>query len=177
MILPEIETARLKLRSYAESDIPELVRLAGAREVAATTLRIAHPYNEQHAREFLVMAQDSDKAWFAIALRDSGQFCGGVGLRIEPEHSHAELGYWIGVPFWGNGYATEAAQAAVRYGFQDLQLRRIAAAVSTGNAASEKILVKLGMHHEGHLREHHCKWGKFIDVELYGILREEWDSR
>lgn len=177
MNLPEIQTARLKLRPYRESDIPDLVRLAGAREVAATTLRIAHPYTEQHAKEFLSMTQDDDKAWFAITLGDSGQFCGGVGLRIEREHSRAELGYWIGVPFWGNGYATEAAEAAVRYGFQDLQLRRIVASVSTGNAASEKILVKLGMRHEGSMREHNCKWGKFIDVELYGILRAEWESQ
>ncbi len=176
MTLPEIETTRLKLRRYSEADIPDLVRLAGAHEVAATTLRIAHPYTEQHAKEFLSMIEDDDKAWFAITLSDRGQFCGGVGLRIEREHSHAELGYWIGVPFWGNGYATEAAQAAVRYGFEDLQLRRIAASVSSGNAASEKILVKLGMRHEGCMREHHCKWGKFIDVELYGILRSEWES-
>lgn len=177
MNLPEIETSRLKLRPYREADIPDLVRLAGAREVAATTLRIAHPYTEQHAKEFLRMAEDDDKAWFAITLSDSGQFCGGVGLRIEPEHSRAEVGYWVGVPFWGNGYATEAAQAAVRYGFEDLRLRRISAAVSKGNAASEKILQKLGMRHEGCMREHQCKWGKFMDVELYGILRAEWESQ
>ena len=75
MILPHIETPRLLLRSHTETDIPDLARLAGAREVAATTLRIAHPYTEQHARDFLVMAQEESKAWFAVALREVPDNC------------------------------------------------------------------------------------------------------
>jgi [ribosomal protein S5]-alanine N-acetyltransferase len=177
MILPHIETRRLVLRSYTETDIPDLARLAGAREVAATTLRIAHPYTEQHARDFMAMAQEENKAWFAVALRATGQLCGGVGLRIEAEHLRAELGYWIGLPYWGNGYASEAAQAALWYAFENLGLHRVTATYFKGNTASEKILLKIGMQREGCMREHVRKWGEFIDAEVYGVLRADWERQ
>jgi RimJ/RimL family protein N-acetyltransferase len=138
-------------------------------------LRIAHPYTEQHAREFLAMTHDKDKIWLAITSRADGRLCGSAGLRLEPEHQRAELGYWIGVPYWGNGYATEAAQAMLQYGFDVLKLHRVSASCMTHNPASGKILLKLGMRHEGCLREHQCKWGEFVDVDCYGILREDWE--
>ena len=119
---PTLETARLRLRPYTEADIPELLPLIGTREVAATTLRIAHPYTEQDARDFLQLAKDPDKLWLAITLRSDGHQIGGIGLRVEKQHQHAELGYWLGVPFWGHGYATEAAREILRYGFEMLAL-------------------------------------------------------
>lgn len=176
MIIPEIQTTRLKLRPYTEADIPELVPLVGAREVAAMTLRIAHPYTEQNARDFIAKTRDDGEIRVAIILASNGRMCGGVGLRPEVAHGRAELGYWIGVPYWGNGYATEAAKAMVRYGFETLKLHRITATHAKQNAASGRILVKLGMRHEGCLREHVSKWGEFLDLESYGILRREWES-
>src|SRR5579863_6697543 len=119
---PTLETARLKLRPYSEADIAELLPLIGTREVAATTLRIAHPYTEKDARDFLTLTQDPDKLWLAITLRDDGIQIGGVGLRVDEQQQHAELGYWLGVQYWGKGYATEAAQEMLRYGFEDLGL-------------------------------------------------------
>jgi ribosomal-protein-alanine N-acetyltransferase len=98
---PTLETARLRLRPYTEADIPELLPLIGTREVAATTLRIAHPYTEQDAKAFLQLAKDPDKLWLAITLRSDARQIGGIGLRVEKHHQHAELGYWLGVPFWG----------------------------------------------------------------------------
>ncbi len=120
-----MQTGRLTLRDYAPSDIPALVPLIGAREVAATTLRIPHPYIESDARDFIACAQEDLSSGRAlhlgIVLRESNALCGGVGLRIESEHRRAELGYWIGVPYWGKGYATEAARAVVKYGFETLR--------------------------------------------------------
>jgi RimJ/RimL family protein N-acetyltransferase len=174
MIIPAIETDRLTLREYTEDDIPALVPLIGTREVAATTLRIAHPYTEQHAKDFIEKTRNDGEIRLAITLRKAGYLCGGVGLKLEPAHFRAELGYWIGVPYWGHGYATEAARALLRYGFENLHLNRIAATHFEGNLVSGKILRKLGMRHEGCLRQHLCKWDKFIDVECYGILRKEW---
>ena len=118
LVAPTLQTERLSLRSYARSDIPALVPLIGAREVAATTLRISHPYAESDARNFLNLCEE-DRACgrginLAIVLRDGDALCRGVGLRIEPEHRRAELGYWIGVPYWGKGYATEAARTLVK---------------------------------------------------------------
>jgi RimJ/RimL family protein N-acetyltransferase len=174
---PTLETARLILRPYVESDIAELLPLVGAREIAATTLRIAHPYTEQHARDFLALSQEPDKLWLAITLRNDGRQVGGIGLRVDNQNQHAELGYWIGLPHWGNGYATEAATEVLRYGFEDLQLHRIFASHFAHNPASGGILKKLGMHYEGCQRQHLRKGDQFVDSELYGLLRQEWDVR
>jgi ribosomal-protein-alanine N-acetyltransferase len=172
---PTLETARLKLRPYAEADIAELLPLIGTREVAATTLRIAHPYTEQDAKDFLKLAEEPGRLWLAATLRSDGRQIGGIGLRIDEQHQHAELGYWLGVPYWGQGYATEAAGEMLRYGFEDLKLHRIFASHFKHNPASGRILVKLGMRHEGCQREHLRKWDQFVDSELYGILRQDWN--
>src|SRR5437763_15122921 len=99
MSFVEIETARLVLRPATESDITNLVSLIGAREVAATTLRIPHPYEERHAREFLASIAQEDELRLAIERRSDGQLCGGIGLHPDSQHRRAELGYWLGVPF------------------------------------------------------------------------------
>lgn len=169
-----LETSRLALREFSESDISELVPLISAREVAATTLRIPHPYEEKHAREFLASVAKENELRMAIRLKSDGRLIGGVGLHPETHHHRAELGYWIGVPYWGNGYATEAAQEMVRCGFQNIKLNRIFATHFGGNEASGKILKKIGMRHEGRIRQAVFKWGKFIDLELYSILLEEY---
>jgi RimJ/RimL family protein N-acetyltransferase len=174
---PTLETARLKLRPYGECDIPELLPLIGTREVAATTLRIPHPYTEQDARGFFAMAQEPGKLWLAITLRADGRQIGGIGLRIDEQHQHAELGYWLGVPYWGQGYATEAAREMLRYGFEDLGMHRIFASHFKHNPGSGRILTKLGMKYEGCQREHLRKWEQFVDSEFYGILRHEWEHR
>ncbi|HZQ95516.1 MAG TPA: GNAT family protein [Candidatus Sulfotelmatobacter sp.] len=174
---PTLRTTRLTLRPYVEADIPELLPLVGAREVAATTLRIAHPYTERDARAFLELTKDPDKVWLAITLRGDGHQIGGIGLRIDQQHQHAELGYWLGVPSWGQGYATEAGREMLRYGFEELRLHRIFASHFKHNAASGRVLQKLGMRHEGCQREHLHKWNLFVDSELYGILRPEWEAR
>jgi RimJ/RimL family protein N-acetyltransferase len=176
-----LTTERLLLRSFRESDIPELVRLAGGREVAATTLLIPHPYRAPDARDFLQRSSESlrqgQSMTFAITIAASGDLCGGMGLRMEPEHLRAELGYWIAVPFWRRGYCTEAAKRVLFYGFQELLLNRIFAQTFAGNTASQRVLEKLGMRHEGVLRQHVQKWGAFVDIHCYGVLRQEFCSR
>jgi RimJ/RimL family protein N-acetyltransferase len=174
---PTLETARLRLRPYTEDDIAELLPLIGTREVAATTLRIPFPYTEQDAVQFVSGAQSDGKIWLAIIQRSDGRQIGGIGLRVEEAHQHAELGYWLGAVYWGKGYATEAAREILRYGFEELRLHRVFASHFKENTASAKILVKLGMRHEGCQREHLRKWDKFIDSEIYGLLRREWEGR
>lgn len=168
------ETPRLALREFSEADIPELVPLIGAQQVAATTLRIPHPYEETHAREFLASVAKENELRLAIRLRSDGRLVGGVGLHPEMQHRRAELGYWIGVPFWGNGYATEAARELVRQGFETVKLNRIFASHFEGNEASARVLRKVGMRHEGCMRKAIFKWGKFLDLEMYAILRDEY---
>ena len=117
----ELRTARLLLRSFEREDVPAIVRLAGANEIAATTLNIPHPYSENDARSFLAKANEDFRAGRSVYLchfdLPGRELCGAVGLHIADAHRRAELGYWIGVPFWGKGYATEAASAVGRVWF------------------------------------------------------------
>jgi ribosomal-protein-alanine N-acetyltransferase len=165
-------TARLLLRPYTNDDIPELLPLISAREVAATTLRIPHPYSQADAEEFVRRAAE-DQVRFAIVLADSRKLIGGVGLRLEMAHNRAELGYWLGVPYWGKGYATEASRAMLQHGFEALNLQRVYASHTTNNPASGNVLRKLGMAYEGRHRQHILKWGEYLDLEFYGILRDD----
>ena len=170
-----LRTTRLLLRPYTPEDIPALLPLIGAREVAATTLRIPHPYTQAEAEEFIRRAQagSDDSVRFAVEIKASSTLIGGVGLRLDPAHHHAELGYWIGVPYWGNGYATEAARALLLHGFNDLKLHRIHASHFSNNPASGNVLRKLGMRSEGYMRGHILKWGEYRDLELFGMLKDD----
>lgn len=173
-MLPTLQTERLNLRPYRAADVTELMPLIGAREVAATTGRIPHPYSEANARQFIADAQGEDEVRLVLALRDDGRMIGGIGLRLFEQHQNAELGYWLGTPYWGKGYATEAAREMLRYGFENLQLHRIFATHFIHNPASGRVLEKLGMRYEGCQREHIRKWDQFVDLPLYGMLRHEW---
>ena len=174
----ELRTPRLLLRSIESEDVPAIVRLAGVNEIAATTLNIPHPYSENDARSFLAKANEDFREGhcvsFAISILPGRELCGAIGLHIADMHRRAELGYWIGVPFWGKGFATEAASAAVVFGFEALHLHRIYAHHFFGNIASKRVLEKIGMLHEGRSRQHIRKWERFVDVENYGLLAEEF---
>ena len=175
---PTIETERLILRPFTPDDAPELQRLLNDRDIAATTLNIPHPYEDGMAEEWIGRHQErfdkGEGVSFAITHREEGSFIGGIGLDINKEHENAELGYWIGKPYWNSGYCTEAARAVVRYGFEVLRLNRIHAAHMTRNAASGRVMQKTGMKHEGSQKQQIKKWGKFEDIERYGILRGEY---
>jgi RimJ/RimL family protein N-acetyltransferase len=174
----ELRTARLLLRSVEREDISALVRLAGTREIAATTANIPHPYAEDDARNFIAHAENDFGAGrsttYAVTIPPGNGLCGVVGLTIAPAHKRAELGYWIGVPYWGLGFATEAARAVMGFGFDALQMHRIYAHCFTGNIASQRVLEKIGMRHEGQSRRHIQKWDRLIDVENYELLACEY---
>ncbi len=174
----ELKTARLLLRPLEQADIPAIVRLAGAREIASMTANIPHPYTEHDARDFLARVSEEFRSGlsvsFAICVSPARELCGVAGLNITPAHQRAELGYWIGIPFWGNGYATEAAGAVVAFGFEALALHRIYAFHFAGNDASKRVLEKIGMRREGRSREHIKKWDRFVDLENYGMLKSEF---
>jgi ribosomal-protein-alanine N-acetyltransferase len=177
----QLLTLRLLLRPFEPGDIPTIVRLAGAREIAATTINIPHPYTEEDAQSFLAHADQDFRAGrsvtFAVTTLSGGELCGAVGLAIAPAHERAELGYWIGAPYWGQGFATEAASSVLAFGFQTLGLNRIHASHFAGNTASQRVLEKVGMRHEGPSRQHVRKWNRFFDVENYGLLASEFRGK
>lgn len=175
---PTLRTARLLLGTFTPEDAPELQRLAGAREIADTTVSIPHPYDLDHALAWIGQqrreAVRGRATNFAIRLLPDGPLIGSAGLRdIDPEHLQAELGFWIGREWWGQGYAREAAAAVIRFGFESLELNRICAHHMARNPASGKVLRALGMRQEGLLRQRVRKWGVYEDVVLYAIVRDD----
>ena len=178
---PVLETPRLSLRPFEQADAPAVQRLAGAREIAATTLTIPHPYPDGAAEEWIAKyAPAFDRGThvtFAVTRSDGTELVGSVGLAIDREHARAELGYWIGVPYWNRGYATEAARRVIAYGFSELGLNRIHASHLPRNTASGRVLQKAGMRFEGVLRQHIRKWGEYEDLAVYGVLAEEYRGR
>lgn len=179
--LPVLETERLRLRPFEISDAKAVQRLAGDRAVADTTLNIPHPYEDGDAERWISGHRDLFKKYehaiFAITLRGTGEVVGAVGLHLEPRFNRAELGYWVGKPYWNHGYCTEAAICVVRFGFETLGLNRIHAHHLKRNPASGRVMKKIGMRLEGTMREHVRKWEKYEDIVNYGILREDWKPK
>jgi L-fuculose-phosphate aldolase len=175
---PTLHTERLVLRPFRLSDAPRVRELAGAREVAENTLAIPHPYPEGVAEAWIASHESAFRlgeiAVFAITLQDD-TLVGAVGLKLEEDTGIAELGYWVGLPYWGNGYATEAADALLDFGFESLVLDRIWARAFVRNPASSRVLQKLGMRHEGTHRSSIWKNDELLDAEIHGILRDERD--
>jgi RimJ/RimL family protein N-acetyltransferase len=174
---PTLETERLVLRPFDPGDASRVQLLAGDRAVAATTKNIPHPYEDGMAEQWIGTHQDrfekGQEIVFAITRKGGGELIGAIGLVLNLAQQNAEMGYWIGRPYWGCGYCTEAGRAVLRYAFAELHLHRVHAHHMSHNPASGRVMQKLGMRHEGRLREHVKKWDKFYDVDAYGALGSE----
>lgn len=179
-LIPIIKTDRLTLRPFAIEDAPEVQRLAGDRDIADTTKSIPHPYKDGMAEEWISNHSDLFKQGkgvdFAITRNFDTALVGAISLMHIVKNHKAELGYWIGKPHWGEGYCTEAGCAIVEYAFTELDLIRVHAEHITRNPASGRVMQKLGLRHEGCQHQHIRKWDKFEDLELYGILKQEWEE-
>lgn len=175
-----LETNRLRLRPARESDTADIATQANHPLVAKGTLRMPHPYTPMDARKYVHVAYEGRASglWLSCLLERKGDaaFIGLMGLNLTPEYRRGELGYWLGVPYWNKGYATEAAAALIDYGFQTLDLIRIQANHFVDNPASGRVMQKLGMRYEGTLRSYFIRFGEPKDTAFYGILREDWDQ-
>jgi RimJ/RimL family protein N-acetyltransferase len=177
-VQPELTTRRLVIRPFLITDADAVSTLAGDEAVARNTLNIPHPYEREHAEDWIAGHRGQydrrEAVTYAVTRREDGALVGAVGLILDTENDSAELGYWIGREHWGRGFATEAARAVVAWAFESLALHRIHASHFPRNPASGRVLEKLGMTHEGRLREHVKKWGEYLDLERFGVLRSEF---
>jgi RimJ/RimL family protein N-acetyltransferase len=177
---PVLQTARLIQRPFTLADAPDVQRLAGDEAVASTTQNIPHPYEDGMAEAWIRALEPAfgrgALVTFAITRCEDGQLLGAIGLTLAREHERAEMGYWIGVPFWNQGYATEAASAVLGYAFRTLGLNKVYAQHLARNPASGRVMEKAGMSYEGLLRQHVKKWDVFEDLKTYSILRSEFEA-
>ena len=174
---PRFSTARLLLRPLTVGDAPRVQELVSEGDVARFTANIPHPYPAGGAEAWIGHhlasgSEGSEQVWAITTAQDG--LVGSMGLRVDAPQSRAELGYWIGKPYWGKGYATDAGAALIEYGFLSLNLNRIFAHHMRRNPASGRVLQKLGMRYEGSLRQHFQRDGQYEDMECYGILRAEY---
>ena len=177
---PTIETKRLILRPWTLDDAPEIQRFLSDRDIASNIANIPYPiedgYAEQWVRRRIERVEKGEVVSFAITHGQEGYFIGAIGFNINKEHNWADIGFWIGKPYWNHGYCTESAQALLEYGFDVLKLNRIWGQHMTRNPASGKVMQKIGMKYEGCLRQHYKKWGTLEDLDCYGILRSEYNK-
>ncbi|MFC2038342.1 GNAT family N-acetyltransferase [Chloroflexota bacterium] len=175
---PIIETDRLILRPFELDDAPVIRRFIGDWDVSNTLQNVPYPYEDGMAETWIKTSDERFKRGeslnFAITHQGHGKLIGSIGISIDGKNERGELGYWIGKPYWGNGYCSEAALEVVKYGFQGLELNRIYAMHMTRNPASGRVMQKIGMVHEGRLRQHAKVHGIFEDYDLYGILGSEY---
>lgn len=179
--LPTLETGRLILRPFTLADAPAVQALAGAAEVARTTLNIPHPYPDGAAEAWIGSHADNAAAGrsyvWAVVRRAGGVLMGSISLGVEARHRRAEMGYWLGLPYWNQGYMTEAARRILAFGFDELGLQRIQATCFPHNVASARVMEKAGLIYEGLLRRYVLKGDQFEDVLIYARLRAMPDDR
>ena len=175
---PTLHTARLHLRPFVSADADDLFALHSN----ARVLRYwdSPPWTEPaRAERFLAtceqIAAEGSGARLVLARESDGTFLGWCGLtRYNPDYRSASLGYCLTESAWGHGYATEAARALLQWAFDNLDLNRVQAEADTRNAASARVLEKLGFLREGTLREDCVVNGEVSDSWVYGLIKREW---
>lgn len=174
-----VRTERLVLRDLKESDWEAVHGYASDPEVVR--YMDWGPNTKEETDNFIQRAIANQKEQprrnytLAIILRAEDTLIGSCGIHVSnPDNREGWLGYCLNRRFWGMGYATETALGLIEFGFTQLNLHRIFATCDPANTASARVLEKIGMQHEGHLRQHKWAKGAWRDSFLYAILDCEW---
>ena len=179
--MPELNTPRLRLRRLTMRDAADIYHYSRDTEVARHVLWEAHRSisdSRDYLRYMLRRYRNREAASWGIEWRQTGEIIGTIGFMwIQPDNSSAEVGYSLSRDVWNLGIMTEALQAVIRHGFGSMNLNRIEAQHETGNPASGAVMRKCGMQREGTLRQRLYNKGRYVDVELYAILRRDYSSR
>jgi RimJ/RimL family protein N-acetyltransferase len=169
----ELKLQSCIIRPLVEQDAVAIQRHANNRKIWSNLRDIfPHPYTLENAHAFLgFVVKEDPPTTFAIATDSEAIGCIGLRLGNDVHRKTAELGYWLGEPFWGRGIMSEAVQEFTRWAFKAFDLQRIFAEPFESNAASARVLEKAGFVCEGRLRANVFKDGKVLDSFLYGLVR------
>jgi [ribosomal protein S5]-alanine N-acetyltransferase len=178
--MAQLETERLIIREFKRSDLSS-VQLYAEDPVVARYMDWG-PNTERQTREFIDVAISFAKEKprrnfeFAMTLKENGELIGGCGLRVVHSlNQTAEIGYVLNREFWKRGFALEAANAVINYGFEDLKLHRLCARCDARNLASARVMERGGMRREGHFLRDTLIKNDWRDTFFYAILRDEWE--
>ena len=171
-----IDTDRLLLRSPTAADAETITPLIGNWNVAHWVVRVPFPYRTEHAQAWIDRSNEERAAgsgWpFLIMRRDDDALMGSIDLSIDGDPKSGTLGYWLGEPYWGLGYATEAARAVVEFAFDILKLNEVTASALPENARSIHVLEKAGLIHAGRRYEDTVERGR-VETDFF-VLRRAW---
>ena len=174
-----LESERLLLRPPEFRDVPAITTWIGDWDVAKNLASVPHPYREADAREFvsrMVMHKARGEAFcFAIVRKTDDVFMGCCGLTLKD--GRFELGYWLGKPFWGQGYATEAAKKAVSFAFRELKAETLWAGWYHDNPASGRVLEKLGGRPNGAEPRMSLARGHSVYCHMVALTREQFGRK
>ncbi len=175
--IPTLKAERTHLRPFTPADAPEVELLAGAPEVSDTMLGMPHPYPPGAAAPWIAnhaeRAADGGEFHWAIVRKADGRLLGAIRLTITTRHARDDLGYWLGISYWNQGYTSEAARCVIAFGFDELRLHRVQAGCMTRNPASARVMEKAGMRFEGIARGYLKKHDHFEDIATYARLRTD----
>jgi RimJ/RimL family protein N-acetyltransferase len=169
-----LETERLTLRSPTLADVKAIAHLANDRRIAENTRRLPHPYLRDHAVDFVRMIAD-DRSETAFLIENNFVPIGMVGINWR-EDELPELGYWLGVEHWGQGFGTEAARATIDYYFDACEHEALVAGARVTNPSSRNILEKCGFQWSGVELHRFDALGSSSPVDCFRLTRGVWSS-
>ena len=177
-VFSPIQTPRLLIRKLSIADAEDIYAVSSNPNVSRYVLWDTHRSimdSRAMIRAHLRSYRNEDPASLAIELKETGRVIGTIGyLWIDRAHNSAEIGYSLGEPYWNNGYMTEALRAMLAFGFDKLYLNRIEACFDVRNSASGRVMAKVGMQREGLHRKKLYNKGRYIDIEMWSILMEDY---
>ena len=158
----------IEIVKYTKKHKDSLLKLLNNKNVSDWLLLVPYPYTDKNAKWWINHCRkfEGNGKDFIFALENNGEHIGGIALHKNSEHS-AELGYWLGEPYWGKEYMVDAINKILNFGFKELKLTRIYAHAFENNINSEKVLIKSGFKYEGLLKKFHKKGETFINSKLY----------
>ena len=169
---PPLRSDNLILRPLERTDAPAVTKLAGDWEVARWTLDIPHPYDATMARDFIAWAGEELRSqrrfFFAMVARATGELVGVISLTCNGA-GEGEIGYWVGRPYQGRGYAREAAAVMIALGFEALSLNRVVAACQPDNEPSWRVMEHCGMAYVEAIQRWSIARRKTFNLSLYAI--------
>jgi len=171
--IPVLETERLVLRAPQLGDAKTIAKLANDRRIAENTARIPHPYDISDAKAYIAWAKETRaESAFLITLDDDVIGACGVGL----DEKNPEIGYWVGVRHWGQGYATEAARAVIDYAFDRFEFDALHSSARVTNPASRRVLEKCGFQWTGAGLGRVRALGSSVPIDRFRLDRGLWAS-
>lgn len=175
---PVLLSPRLVLRAPHVEDIDALTHLANNAKIATMVSRMPHPYTKNDANDFVRRAKDGEigKCVYAITRMDTGEFMGCCGIETTADESTVEIGYWLGEPYWNEGYATEAAHALIDMAFRTRDISFIDGRCRVTNTASRRVLQKCGFQFQGAGMVGSLALGGIMPVDWYRLDRKTWVS-